>query len=151
MYQGLELPNFTRKFTPPKIEPRRFFQMAISPNYSEDKNIFATVLWTKFLTYSDRSKRWRITSPPKEARSMAIAISPNFAQDKTIYLAAQKGVIFKSNNGGKNFTLVSKIDRQKGNESPSLVISPNFAQDSTLYLTGGKGIYLRRVRPTPIA
>lgn len=141
MYQGLELPHFTRKFTPPKIEPRRFFQMAISPNYSEDKTIFATVLWTKFLTYTDKSQRWRITSPPQEARSMAIAVSPNFAQDKTIYLAAQKGVIFKSTNGGKNFTLVGKIDRQKGNESPSLVISPNFAEDKTLYVTGKKGIY----------
>ncbi|MGK7938312.1 MAG: WD40/YVTN/BNR-like repeat-containing protein [Xenococcaceae cyanobacterium] len=141
MYQGLELPSFTRKFTPPNIEPRRFFQMAISPNYSEDKTIFATVLWTKFLTYTDKSQRWRISTPPQEARSMAIAVSPNFAQDQTIYLAAQKGVIFKSTNGGKNFTVVGKIDRAKGNESPSLVISPNFAQDGTLYVTGGKGIY----------
>ena len=141
MYQGLELPSLTRNFTPPKIEPRRFFQMAISPNYSEDKTIFATVLWTKFLTYTDKSQRWRISSPPQEARSMAIAVSPNFAQDQTIYLAAQKGVIFQSTNGGKSFTPVGKIERQKGNESPSLVISPNFASDGTLYVTGGKGIY----------
>ena len=145
MYQGLELPSFTRKFTPPnpqkRREPRRFFQMAISPNYSEDKTIFATVLWTKFLTYTDQSQRWRISTTPREARSMAIAVSPNFAQDRTIYLAAQQGVIFRSTNGGKNFTVVGKIDRAKGNESPSLVISPNFAQDGTLYVTGGKGIY----------
>ncbi|MGK7949357.1 MAG: YCF48-related protein [Xenococcaceae cyanobacterium] len=141
MYKGLELPSFTRKFTPPNIEPRRFFQMAISPNYSEDKTIFATVLWTKFLTYTDRSQRWLISSPPQEARSMAIAVSPNFAQDSTIYLAAQKGVIFQSTNGGKSFAVVGKIDRMKANESPSLVISPNFAQDGTLYVTGGKGIY----------
>ena len=141
MYQGLELPNFTRTFTPPNIEPRRFFQMAISPNYSEDKTIFATVLWTKFLTYTDKSRRWHISSLPQQARSLAIAVSPNFAQDKTIFLAAQKGVIFKSTNGGKNFTVVGKVDRQRGNESPSLVISPNFAHDNTLYVTGGKGVY----------
>ncbi len=141
MYRGLELPSITRKFTPPSIEPRRFFQMAISPNYSEDGTIFASLLWTKFLTYTDRTQRWRISSPPQEARSMAIAVSPNFARDRTIYLAAQKGVIFKSTNGGKSFTTVGKIDRAKGNESPSLVISPNFASDGTLYLTGGKGIY----------
>ena len=141
MYRGLELPSITRKFTPPSIEPRRFFQMAISPNYSEDGTIFASLLWTKFLTYTDRTQRWRISSSPQEARSMAIAVSPNFARDRTIYLAAQKGVIFKSTNEGKSFTTVGKIDRAKGNESPSLVISPNFASDGTLYLTGGKGIY----------
>ena len=141
MYRGLELPSITRKFTPPSIEPRRFFQMAISPNYSEDKTIFATLLWTKFLTYTNKSQRWRISSPPQEARSMAIAVSPNFAEDRTIYLAAQKGVIFRSTNGGKSFTTVGKIDRAKGNESPSLVISSNFASDGTLYVTGGKGIY----------
>ena len=141
MYQGLELPSFTRNFTPPNTEPRRFFQMAISPNYGNDKTIFATVLWTKFLTYTDKSNFWRISSLPQEARSLAIAVSPNFSQDKTIYLASQKGVIFKSTNGGKSFTVAGKIKRQKGNESPSLVISPNFAEDNTLYVTGGKGIY----------
>ena len=141
MSAGLELPRFTQDFNQSNIEPRRFFQMAISPNYPQDKSIFATVLWTKFLQYTDRTKSWQVSSLPKESRSLAMAISPNFATDKTIYLAAQKGNIFRSNDGGKSFVEVSKIDRQKGNESPCLVISPNFATDKSLLVTSQKGVY----------
>lgn len=141
LYRGLELPRFTSDFKQPKVEPRRFFQLAISPNYSQDRSIFATILWSKFLKCNTQTRRWQINSLPQEARSLAIAISPDYERDKIIYLVGQRGIVFISDNRGKSFTKLAKLEGQKGNESPFLVISPNFANDKTLFVTGKQGVY----------
>jgi photosystem II stability/assembly factor-like uncharacterized protein len=141
MNQGLELPRFTRSFKEPYQDPRRFFDIAFSPNYRLDKTIFTTLLWTKFLTYTDQNKYWQIVSLKRTARSLTIAVSPNFASDNTIYLLSQEGIIFKSTDHGKNFSSVGKVTRQKYNDSPFLVISPDFSADKTLFASGSKGVY----------
>jgi photosystem II stability/assembly factor-like uncharacterized protein len=139
--QGLELPRFTNNFQEPYQDPRRFFDIAFSPNYRSDKTIFTTLLWSKFLFYTDRDQRWQIVSLKQTARSLNIAVSPNFASDNTIYLISQAGIIFQSSDRGKNFANVGKVTRQKNNDSPFLVISPNFATDKTLFASGSKGVY----------
>ena len=60
--KGLELPRFKRHFrqVDPNQDPRRFFDVAFSPNYGSDKTIFASVLWSKFLRSTDRGKSWQI-------------------------------------------------------------------------------------------
>jgi photosystem II stability/assembly factor-like uncharacterized protein len=138
--KGLEPPLFTRKF---KNEPhtKRFYQLLFSPNYQQDKTLFATLLWTKLLKYTGTTNSWKIFPLPKEERLPTMAISPNFAQDKTIYIASQKGKIYKSINGGQNFNLVGKIPPKFGNQSPSMAISPNFSLDGTIFASGKEGIY----------
>ena len=141
--KGLEVPFFTRNFNQvePNSDPRRFFDVAFSPNYASDNTIFASVLWSKFLRSTDRGKSWKITPLSKEVRGITIAPSPNFANDQTIYLSNQRGIIFRSTNGGKNFSIVGEVGRVFGNDGPSLVISPNFANDQTLYTSGPEAVH----------
>jgi photosystem II stability/assembly factor-like uncharacterized protein len=122
-------------------DPRRFFDLAFSPNYSSDRSLFATILWSRFLRSTNNGRDWSIIQLPREARGLTMAVSPNFAADKTIYISTQGGFVFKSTNSGRTFKEVSKVDSQINNNSPSLVISPTFAVDKTLFTTGGRGIY----------
>jgi photosystem II stability/assembly factor-like uncharacterized protein len=139
--QGLELPRFTNNFQEPYQDPRRFFDIAFSPNYRSDKTIFTTLLWNKFLVYKEQNQYWQIVSMNQTARSLTVAVSPDFAADNTIYLLSQAGIVFKSSDRGNHFNNVGKVTRQKNNDSPFLVISPNFTADKTLYASGSKGVY----------
>ena len=141
--KGLELPRFKRNFRPidSNQDPRRFFDVAFSPNYRSDKTIFASVLWSKVVRSTDRGNSWKIVPLSKEVRGITIAPSPNFATDKTVYLSNQRGIIFRSTDGGKNFSIVGEVGRVFGNDGPSLAISPDFASDKTLYTSGPEGVH----------
>lgn len=137
MYQGLESPYLTRSFDEQDQDPRRFFDIAFSPNYDSDQTIFATLLWENFLRSTNGGKSWQRTQLPNvpkySTRGMTIATSPAFDSDQTIYLLTQQGVIYKSTNAGKKFSVLSKIGKDFSNETASIVISPNFPSDPTLY------------------
>ena len=143
--KGLEVPRFTQSFQEPDQDPRRFFDVAFSPNYGSDQQIFATPLWNNFLKSENGGKSSDIIPLPNPSgyliRGMTIIPSPNFAKDRTIYLGTQYGVIYRSTDGGQSFTVVGEIDRSPTNEPISLVISPNFAADSILYASGFTGVY----------
>ena len=141
--RGLEIPWFTRKFesVEPNNDPRRYFDIAFSPNYDQDKTLWASLLWTKVARSQDGGISWSITSMPKEERGLTIGVSPDFSNDRTVYILAQKGNIYQSQNGGKDFKKVGQVPSLQGNYGSSIAISPNFGRDSTLYVTGEKGIY----------
>ncbi|MDJ0633900.1 MAG: hypothetical protein QNJ34_11990 [Xenococcaceae cyanobacterium MO_188.B29] len=141
--KGLELPRFRRNFgkVTPNLDPRRFFDVAFSPNYSSDQTIFASILWSKVIRSTNGGKSWKIIPLSREVRGITIAPSPNFAKDKTVYLSNQRGIIFQSTNGGKTFSIISEVGKVFGNDGPSLVISPNFASDKTLYTSGPQGVH----------
>ena len=143
--KGLEIPRLSQSFDEPDQDPRRFFDVAFSPNYASDKAIFATILWNNFLKSDNNGESWKIVIPdnPKgqALRGMTIVPSPNFAADKTIYLGTQYGSIFRSTDGGQSFKYLSKLKRHTTNEPLSLIISPNFAVDRTLYASGLQGVY----------
>lgn len=139
--KGLEIPRFGVDKEEKTQDPRRFFDVAFSPNYAFDNTIFASTLWTKIAKSTDQGKSWKIVSLPKEVRGINFAISPSFGTDKTIYVGNQKGFIFKSNDGGNKFYEVGKIEAIFGNDGPSMVISPNFSSDQTLFAATKEGIY----------
>lgn len=143
--KGLEIPRFTKNFDEPNQDPRRFFDVAFSPNYASDKTIFATVLWDNFLKSNDGGNHWDIVPIPNAKkrgnRGMTIVPSPNFASDKTIYLGTQYGIIHRSTNGGASFEFIGDVGNRDFNESISLLISPDFSSDKTLYALGPEGIY----------
>ena len=141
MNKGLEIPRLTNKFAREYQHPRRFFDIAFSPNYARDQTIFASLLWSKLLKSNNGGNYWQVIQLPQEVRGVTIVPSPNFASTQTLYIANQSGLIFKSTNGGINFSTVGKIEKVFGNNSPSLVISPNFSADQTLYASTKKGIY----------
>ncbi|MGD2179559.1 WD40/YVTN/BNR-like repeat-containing protein [Lusitaniella coriacea] len=137
---GLEVPRFTKSFKKPNQDPRRFFDIAFSPNYRSDKTLFASVLWTDFLRSKNSGELWKIIPMNKSVRGVTIATSPDFDSDQTVYVGNQKGIIFRSTDGGSTFSVIGKTDRAQGNDAPSLVISPAFSSDRTLYLSSSKGV-----------
>lgn len=141
--RGLQEPWFTRKWEslPPNYDPRRYFDVAFSPNYDRDQTIWASLLWTKVARSQDGGISWSITSMPKEERGLTIGVSPDFSNDKTVYILAQKGNVYRSQNGGKDYQKVGEVPSLQGNTGPSIALSPNFASDRTIYVTGEKGIY----------
>lgn len=146
MYQGLESPYLTRSFDEQDQDPRRFFDIAFSPNYSSDSTIFATLLWENFLRSTNEGKSWQRTqlpNVPKHAtRGMTIVTSPAFDSDQTIYLLTQQGVLYKSTNAGKKFSVLSQIDGNFTNETASIVLSPDFTADQIMYAsTSAPGVY----------
>jgi photosystem II stability/assembly factor-like uncharacterized protein len=140
---GLEMPYFTGnfRFVRPNYDPRRYFDVAISPDYSADEVLWATLLWTKLPFTQDDGTSWSITALPKEQRGLTIAASPNFARDELVYVLTQSGKVYQSNNRGRSFKEISQVPALQGNYGPSIAISPNFMNDQTLYVTGQEGIY----------
>lgn len=139
-YKGQELPRFTGDWHIPEDDPRRFFDVAFSPNYAADGRLFYSTLRNYFLTSGDRGKSWnlvRLPRVPGYIRGNLIAVSPNIAADNTVYVATNRGHIYRSTNKGKKFILFSEI----GQKINSITISPNFATDKTLYATTATGIY----------
>ena len=138
---GVEVPRLNGNFEPSYQDPRRFFDMAFSPDYASDKTLFTSGLWTKFLRSTNGARSWSLHSLSREARGLTLLLSPEFGSDKTLFVGNQAGVMFRSTNGGKTLNQVAKLPWERGNDSPSMVISPGFAQDRTLYTVAETGVY----------
>ncbi|HEY9648560.1 MAG TPA: YCF48-related protein [Chroococcidiopsis sp.] len=144
--QDLYLPRFTGSFQPIDIEkgeqdPRRFFDIEISPNYISDRTLFASILYQTILRSANQGQNWSLVNLDQSVRGVSLAISPNFKQDKTIFSTSQKGLIYRSQDGGNSFQKIGEGPAQVDNHSPFLVLSPNFTQDSTLFVNGPQGVY----------
>ncbi|NEZ61769.1 hypothetical protein D0962_03090 [Leptolyngbyaceae cyanobacterium CCMR0082] len=138
---GAEVPRLNRSFKETYQDPRRFFDIAFSPDYATDKTVFTAGLWTKFLRSTNGAKSWSIHALGKEARGLTLLLSPEFGSDKTMYVGNQAGLLFRSTNGGKTLKEVAKLPWKRGNDSPSMVISSGFAEDRTLYVVAETGVY----------
>ncbi len=138
---GVEVPRLNGNFEPSYQDPRRFFDIAFSPDYASDKTLFTSGLWTKFVRSTNGAKSWSLHSLSREARGLTLLLSPEFGSDQTMFVGNQAGVLFRSTNGGKTLKEVAKLPWERGNDSPSMVISPGFAQDRTLYTVAETGVY----------
>ncbi|MDJ0532706.1 MAG: YCF48-related protein [Xenococcaceae cyanobacterium MO_207.B15] len=125
----------------------RVFEMVFSPNYASDNTIL-TSTWYGFFKSVNRGKQWdsrywKEIQPKNQpwwsrlSQGVTTAVSPNFASDGTIYLGTMDGHILKSTDRGKNFSLISQLDKAV----ISLVASPDFATDKTLYAGISNGLY----------
>ncbi|MDJ0713502.1 MAG: YCF48-related protein [Prochloraceae cyanobacterium] len=143
--KGLNIPRYKSKYkgykNPFTIEKARFYEIVFSPNYASDNTIFTAIAY-KFFRSTDRGKHWNKIGlkqlPGSSVRQIVIVPSPNFAADRTIYLATRDGgVIYRSTDGGVNFSVVGNL----GHFLRSLVISPDFTSDKTLYVSDSQGVY----------
>ena len=113
--------------TPPPV----ISVLAASPNYSQDRTLFAGTMEDGFLLSINGGESWHPWNfGLLDPRVMALAISPGFAQDETIFAATETG-IFRSDNNGRSW-------KETGFEATlapvlSLAISPDFTQDGTLF------------------
>ncbi|PZD73413.1 Xyloglucanase Xgh74A [Acaryochloris thomasi RCC1774] len=111
--------SFARLFEKDQIE--RIFSIKFSPNYIKDRTIFSSSWWD-FLRFKSSNKIWVRVPGKKENIAVTIDFSPDYDEDQTLYTGSDRGHIFKSQDGGKNF---SKVKSFKG-EISSLSISPSF-------------------------
>ncbi len=140
MYKGMEIPRFTKSWQKPKDDPRRFFDIAFSGNYSEDGQIFLGTLRDYLLKSSDRGENWQLIHLPKSPgyiRGNMVIVSPNFAVDGTVFFATNRGHLYQSRDEGNKFSFVGEV----GKPISGIVISPNFASDYTFYAASGEKIY----------
>ena len=130
-YKGLE----EKQRLEQGIGVSRIFNIVFSPNFREDRTLFAAT-WYRFLKSTDGGKRWQAIAPfegtKDENRSLGytIAVSPDYATDQTLYLGTREGHILKSTNRGRDFSVISTF------EDPviDIEISPNFTADQTLFV-----------------
>lgn len=99
----------------------------ISPNYSNDKTIFATKETAKLFRSENAGSNWQLNVIGSLAYINTIALSPDFDKDKVIY-AGGNGV-FISLDGGNSWRK-SGLDRLN---VLSIRISPGFARDKTVF------------------
>ena len=122
------------------VQPPRFYSLIFSPYYAVDQTIFAT-LGYKFLRSTDGGDRWQKIPlkplPCHSLRELIIVPSPAFAVDNTVYLGTYSGLIYKSTDRGRSFSVISEV----GHKIRSLVISPNFSGDRTLFASGTGSIH----------
>ena len=138
---GVEVPRLNGSFKPTYQDPRRFFDIAFSPDYGTDKTMFTTGLWTKFVRSTNGARSWSVQSLSREARGLTLLLSPEFATDKTMYMGNQAGLLFRSTNGGRTLEEIANLPWERGNDSPSMAISPGFTEDRTLYTVAETGVY----------
>jgi photosystem II stability/assembly factor-like uncharacterized protein len=139
-FRGLEIPRFTQNFETPYDDPRRYFDIAFSPNYASDQTIFLGFLRDYLAKSTDKGKTWKIINLPKTGnfiRGTILAVSPDFASDRTIYIASNEGDIYYSQDGGDSFAILSHLKSRIF----SLIISPHFNSDRTLFASGIDGVY----------
>ncbi|MEA5510295.1 YCF48-related protein [Crocosphaera sp. UHCC 0190] len=141
MKNGLELPRFTKSLKVPVDDPRRFFDIAFSPNYAEDKTLFLGLLRDYIVKSSDQGKNWKIINlqevPKTFVRGTFLAPSPDLSSDKIVYVATNAGTLYQSTDRGDNFSILKQLDTR----ITSLLVSPDFSTDKTLYFSGFNGIY----------
>lgn len=122
-------------------EGGRIGSIAISPNYANDRTVFAAASDRTFKS-TDGGTSWHaVDSGLSDISIGSLAISPSYANDQTIYAGVYGRGVFKSTDGGINWTAVNTGLSYLG--VTSLAISPNYSTDQTVYagMSNGGGIF----------
>lgn len=111
------------------IPTRLIRYITLSPNYSQDKTVYASTygggnLWSatggSTWTFQNTGMTWPYTDPS--------GISPNYAFDGTAFTGLSLG-LQRTTDRGATWELVGQVTYVR-----ALAISPNYAKDSTLFI-----------------
>jgi photosystem II stability/assembly factor-like uncharacterized protein len=108
----------------------RLFGIAFSPAYATDKRLLCTN-WTRFLQSTDRGRRWtvrKLAPGGLPLQQFRMSVSPDYGRDGTVFLGNRFGEVWKSQDGGASFEVVSKL----GGHVRGFAISPDYASDRTI-------------------
>jgi photosystem II stability/assembly factor-like uncharacterized protein len=129
-------------------------KLAISPNYSIDKTVFAGTYYGLFVTHNG-GKNWKKLSGgetyDENGKIAAIAISPDYQNDQTLFISVKGEGLFKTTDGGKSFTqiqdelindnnLLLNAEGLLSTASP-IKFSPTYGQDQTIYGYSWKNLF----------
>lgn len=116
------------------LENLDIYDLAISPGYAQDQNIYAATSTAGVFVSHDGGRSWQETGFPGRSGFdfLRLAISPDYARDRTIFTASRAGVYRWLGHGWE------ELQQGLGNLFPALAlaISPNFPADSTIFIGG---------------
>jgi photosystem II stability/assembly factor-like uncharacterized protein len=115
----------------------RLFGIAFSPAYASDKRLLCAN-WTRFLQSMNRGRRWTVRNLTAESlplQQFKMSVSPDYGRDGIVFLGNRFGEVWKSQDGGASFEVVSKL----GGHVRGLAISPDYAHDSTIFASAATG------------
>jgi hypothetical protein len=106
--------------------------IAVSPNFAEDKTVFAGSSVNGFFKSTNGGVSFTpITIAANDPGALPVVCSPNYANDQTVFTGTSFSGIFKSTNQGTTWTLLPGTSQL----TPlSMAISPNYANDQTLFV-----------------
>jgi len=139
--------NWSVSFVPqfPDIAPGNVYitTLALSPDFDSDHEIYLGTRTHGVLQTVDGGISWRSipdVSPTREFTS--VAVSPNYANDKIAFAANHRGEIWRTQNGGDNWSRSgSDSIIQRPNSYVWIAISPAFATDRLVLIGTNNGIY----------
>ncbi|MFB0537024.1 MAG: WD40/YVTN/BNR-like repeat-containing protein, partial [Anaerolineae bacterium] len=112
------------------------FHLALSPDYPEDRTLFATAGWRPYRS-NDGGNTWQVLGwgLPDVFPISALAISPAYGQDRTVYAGGNYLAprIFVSTDGGENWQASGPGLPQSSSGVDAIAFSPGYAVDRTAY------------------
>jgi photosystem II stability/assembly factor-like uncharacterized protein len=116
--------------------------LALTPTYSTDKTIFATIWGTGLFKSTDGGNAWtNVLSYAWSTPFNGVALSPDYMNDRTIFLLSWTGLV-KSIDGGNSWVQVANTGRRPGTSSlNALAVSPDYKNDHTVFATSLDGLY----------
>ena len=106
--------------------------LAVSPDFSADRTIFAAVAGSGLYKSADGGSSWTRANDNREIRSLAV--SPSYASDGTIFFGATElgnAGAYRSQDRGNSWTRI--VNGMNNILVFSLAISPNYAKDKTVF------------------
>lgn len=113
------------------LSARLFVQLAISPNFADDRTLFSVSLDEGVSRSRDEGETWEPIGKGLEEREVtALVLSPSFADDETMFAATDRGV-WTSTDGGESWKLAAK--ELEGFAIRTLATTPSFGADGILF------------------
>ena len=117
--------------------------LAPSPNFAQDKTLFAVSHQQGLFVSLNGGRLWRQTGFPVRSLSFEgyrLALSPAYAEDQTLFVATGFS-LHRSTDGGQTWQNLRLGPRRPGFKAERVALSPNFAADQTLLATTPEAIF----------
>jgi photosystem II stability/assembly factor-like uncharacterized protein len=118
--------------------------LAVSPAYTEDGTIFASVpagAGLNIYRTTDGGANWE-SLKSTDYPGGSLAISPAYAEDQTLYVTGQHGQVLRSGDGGDAWEVVGSYPPGVYSlDAWQVALPPNYPADGTLF-AAGQGFWL---------
>ena len=115
--------------------PVKDIQLAISPNYQNDKTVFAGTSEGLYKSINS-GKDWsdiRNTAIGKNAYVVTLAVSPNYGKDQTLLVSIKGRGLFKSQDGGKTFSEIAHSLIEENHLLKKIEFAPSYESNAIIY------------------
>ena len=126
-------------------QPFPFSDIAASPNFANDKTLFALSSEYGLFKSTDGGRNWQQTGFPARTyrpspKDYQIAVSPNYEQDQMLFVATGHS-LHRSTDGGQSWEQLQLSGSGLSFPAQKVALSPNFTNDSTLLVSAGGAVY----------